>query len=904
MIPLPIDPLLPEIVAGLAARRAVVVEAPPGAGKTTRVPRALLEAVAPGARGGTSGAGSDRPGEILVLQPRRLPARLGAARVAEELGERVGETVGYTVRFEEVGGPRTRLRFVTEGILTRRLLTDPDLRGISAVVLDEFHERHLATDLALALIRRLQLGRRPDLQLCVMSATLDAEAIASYLDGCPRVRSEGRRFDVAVEHQTQPDDRPLAVQVAGAVRRAVREGPPGDVLVFLPGAAEIRRCEEALGELARAADLAVMVLHGDLPLEAQARVVGPSPRRKIILSTNVAETSVTIDGVVAIVDSGLARVAGHSPWSGLPTLSLAKISQASAIQRAGRAGRTRPGIAYRLYTRHDFEQRRTHETPEIARLDLAEVVLTLRALGVRDVVGFDWLTPPPVASVTVAEELLRRLGATDAAGALTDRGRRMLRFPVHPRLARVLVEAEDRGVGDEGAVLAALIGERDVRERSGGHGFGSRSGGGTPGGGRPGAGDGGADVIALLEAFERARAARFARDVVRSGGLDPRATESAERARKQLAGLLRGRGDRRPVPAPSPMGATAKGSATPSAVTSAARTRAALDRELARAALAGFPDRVGRRREAGARTLVLAAGGTAELGYEPDGDFLIALDAEERAAGGRGPTTTVRLGCSIDPDWLADVEGGDLRATDTLELDAATERVVRRSRLAFGALTLDETVCPAEPSPEVSRLLVEGAIARGLDAFDEPGALASLRARLQVLARAYPELGVPELGDETLRATLTAACEGLRSFSELRAVGLGRRVADALPPAVRARLAADAPSTVTLPGGRSVAVQYEADQPPWIESRLQDFFGLSRGPSVAGGRTPLTLHLLAPNGRAVQVTNDLDSFWRNHYPSLRRELGRRYPRHAWPEDGRTATPPPPRPPRPLPSGRR
>jgi ATP-dependent helicase HrpB len=522
------------------------------------------------------------------------------------------------------------------------------------------------------------------------------------------------------------------------------------------------------------------------------------------------------------------------------------------------------------------------------------VVLTLRALGVRDVVGFDWLTPPPVAAVTIADELLRRLGATDAAGALSDRGRRMLRFPVHPRLARVLVEAEDRGVADEGAILAALIGERDVRERGRGHGLGGRG----QAGGRPGAVDGGADVIALLEVFEGARAARFSREAVRSAGLDPRATESAERARKQLAGLVRDRAHRSPAPASSRQPTTVAPSAP------GALSRAALDRELARAALAGFPDRVGRRREAGSRTLVLAAGGTAELGYEPDGDFLIALDAEERAAGGRGPTTTVRLGCSIDPDWLADVEGGDLRASDVLELDAATERVVRRSRLAFGALTLDETVRPAEPSPEVSRLLVEAALARGLDAFDEPGALASLRARLQVVARAYPELAVPALGDDTIRATLTAACEGLRSFSDLRAVGLSRRVADALPPAVRARLATDAPGTVTLPGGRPVPVHYETDQPPWIESRLQDFFGLVRGPSVAGGRTPLTLHLLAPNGRAVQVTNDLDSFWRNHYPTLRRELGRRYPRHAWPEDGRTATPPPPRPPRAAPSGRR
>ena len=844
MISLPIDPLLPEILAALERAGEAVIEAPPGAGKTTRVPRALLDA--PFTRGG----------EILVLQPRRLPARLGAGRVADELGERVGQTVGYSVRFEDVSGPSTRVRFITEGILTRRLLSDPTLGGVSTVVLDEFHERHLATDLTLALVKQLRRTTRPDLRLCVMSATLDAEALVAYLDDCPRLRSEGRRFDVDVEHLPAADARPLPQQIVGAVRRALREGPPGDVLVFLPGVAEIRRCEEALGEVARASDLALLPLHGDLPLAAQARVVGPSPQRKVILSTNVAETSVTIDGVVTVIDSGLARLAGHSPWSGLSTLSLSKISQASAIQRAGRAGRTRAGVAYRLYTRHDFEQRRPHELPEIARLDLAEALLTMRALGIREPADFDWLTPPPQASLTMADELLRRLGAVEPSGRMTERGRRMLRFPTHPRLARLLLAAEERGVADDGATIAALIGERDIRDR---------------GGRGTGHGDSGPDLIALLETFEAARAARFAADRVRALGLDPRATDAVERARRQLLGAL-ARG-----PARSP------------------RTRLELDRELARATLTGFPDRVARRREHGARTVVLVGGGTAEVGYLLDSDFLVAIDAEERGAAGRGAATTIRLGCGIEADWLGDLEGSELRATDAVELDAASGRVVERSRLMFGALVLDETVRPAPPSETATRLLAEAALAQGLDAFDEPGALAELRARLALLAQAFPELALPALDDQALRAALVAACDGLRSFAELREVGLASRIVASLPAPLQARLAADAPSTVRLPGGRNVPIHYELDQPPWIASRLQDFFGMARGPSVAGGRVPLTLHLLAPNGRDVQVTRDLDSFWRQHYPALRRELGRRYPRHAWPEDGRTATPPPPPP---------
>jgi ATP-dependent helicase HrpB len=360
---------------------------------------------------------------------------------------------------------------------------------------------------------------------------------------------------------------------------------------------------------------------------------------------------------------------------------------------------------------------------------------------------------------------------------------------------------------------------------------------------------------------------------VRSAGLDVRATEAVERARKQLTALVR---DRPGAPA---------------------RTRAQLDHALAQAALLAFSDRVARRRDPGSRGVVLAAGGTAELGYEPDSPYLLALDAEERATPGRGTVTTIRLGCGIDPDWLGDLEGGDLRATDALEFDPPTERVVQRSRLMFGGLTLDETVRPAEPTEETSRVLADAARAAGLASFDEPDALPTLRARLAILAKAYPDLGVPALDDDALAGALTAACEGLRSFADLRAIGLARRLIDALPPPVRARLASDTPASVTLPGGRSVPVHYPPDQPPWIESRLQDFFGMARGPSIAGGRVPLTLHLLAPNQRAVQVTSDLESFWKQHYPPLRRELGRRYPRHAWPEDGRTATPPPPLPPR-------
>ena len=349
---------------------------------------------------------------------------------------------------------------------------------MEVVILDEFHERHLASDLALALLRRLQLGERPDLGLLVMSATLEAEPVCEFLGDCPLVRSEGRRFEVLLEHLAQPDARPLADQVASAVRRLCQDGLDGDVLVFLPGAAEIRRATETLAPLAETHDLMVLPLHGDLPPAEQRRAVEPASRRKVILSTNVAETSVTIDGVVAVIDSGLARIASHSPWSGLPVLAVGKISQAAAIQRAGRAGRTQPGRALRQYMKHDFDSRRPHEIPEIARVDLGEALLTLAALGVRDGDGFEWFERPAAPALQAGHDLLRRLGALDGQGGLTDTGRQMLRFPVHPRLARLIVEGERRGVGEDAAALAALVAEGDIsdtaRTRFGGQG--SRAG--------------------------------------------------------------------------------------------------------------------------------------------------------------------------------------------------------------------------------------------------------------------------------------------------------------------------------------------------------------------------------------------------------------------------------------------
>jgi len=848
---LPIDPWLPSIVAALEHSSNLVIEAPPGAGKTTRVPPALLA----GRAGGE---------EIVVLEPRRLPVRLAAQRVADEIGEPLGQSVGYKVRFEEVKGPRTRLFYMTEGILLRRMLADPALSGVSTVILDEFHERHLATDLALALLRRLQRAERPDLRLLVMSATLESEPVRQFLGDCPSFRSEGRSYPVAIDYQDAPDDRHLDERVASAVRRVCQDGEAGDILVFLPGASEIRRVAEALADFARARDLLVLPLHGDLPPPEQQRAISPAARTKVILSTNVAETSVTIEGVGAVIDSGLARIASHSPWSGLPRLAVAKISQASAIQRAGRAGRTRPGRALRLYPRHDFESRRPFDLPEVARLDLSEMVLTLAGLGVRDVGRFEWFEAPGSASVEAAVGLLRRLSALDAQGELTPTGRAMLRFPAHPRLARLLVEGEDRGVGEAAAALAALLAEGDISDQARARFGDARKGARDPQS---------ADLLERLDRFEQARRAGFERGCLRSLGVDARAAEAADRARRQLAGALRR--DRREK----------------------ARTPDETDEALAMATLTAFPDRVMRRRSPASSQAVLATGGAAEVGPSPASDLLVAVDAEERArAASAGRSLAVRLAVGVREDWLFDLFPQELREAQEILWNPESERVESVDRLTYGAVLLHETRRPAPPSPEASRLLARAALAAGTRQGDVVyGSTVELEARLDVLRAAFPEQEIPQLEADQVGSLVEKACAGLVSLAELRTVPLEERLRQALPPAVVGLLRNEAPERIQLPGGRSVAVHYERGKPPWIASRLQDFFGMAKGPAICRGRIALVLHLLAPNQRAVQVTSDLGGFWKKHYPAIRRELGRRYPKHAWPADGATAAPPAPRP---------
>jgi ATP-dependent helicase HrpB len=852
MQPLPIDPLLPAIADSLRATPTLVLQAPPGAGKTTRVPRALLD------------AGMAERGQVVVLEPRRLAVRMAARRVADELGERVGGTVGYQVRFETVSSDRTRIRFVTEGVLGRELISNPDLSGVAAVVLDEFHERHLQGDMALALVERLRRTRRPDLRVVVMSATLATEAIATHL-GAPVVRSEGRSFEVTLSHLDAPDDRPLGSQVASAVRSLLRDGLDGHVLVFLPGAAEIRRAREACEKVASEADLALVTLHGDLSPEEQDAAVGPSSRRKVILSTNVAESSVTIEGVVAVVDSGLARVASHSPWSGLPLTRVQKISRASATQRAGRAGRTRPGRCLRLYTRADFDSRPEHESPEIRRADLAQTWLELVAL---DALDAPWLEPPPEGHVRSAVELLRRLGALTPGGALTDTGRAMLRFAVHPRAARVVVEGERRGVIDDACVAAAILSEGDIRASSGAS-FGDVRRGDIA--------TERSDLEGLIDRFREVEEGGLSAGSLRASGLDPGATRSVARAATQLA-----RAARR-----SPAGRDRRGPSDRSSEGSGANA-------LGMAILAGYPDRVARRVRPGSRSVALAGGGVAQLAESSavrDAEWMVTLDAEERAAsaGGGRPTqggVVVRMASAIEPEWLIELFPDAIVEKREVVWNAQHERVEAREAMLWDGLVLHASDATATPE-EASRVLAQAARTAGARAFAAEGEIERWLARARFAASV--DASIAALDDDAVAAALTRLCEGLSTFAELRHAGLLRELRSTLG----ARAAAVenlAPERVTLTGGRSVPIEYEPGKPPHIASRLQDFFGMTDGPRVGGGRVPLVLELLAPNGRAVQVTTDLAGFWQRHYPAVRAELMRRYPRHSWPDDPTKPTP--------------
>ena len=825
LAPLPIDPVLPDLLDSLVRNPNLVLTADPGAGKTTRVPRAMLD-------GGLLGSG-----EAWILEPRRLAARLAAGRVAEELGEPLGGRAGYAVRFEAKVSKATRLRFVTEGLLLRRLQADPTLRGISAVLLDEFHERHLHTDLALTLLRRLQRGSRPDLKLLVMSATLDPGPVAAYLDA-PVLKSEGRAFPVELRHGARQDDRPVAVQVAEAVDKLFQEGLTGHVLVFLPGAAEIRACTASLAECGQRWDLRIFPLHGDLSSEAQQAALAPSDRPKLILSTNVAESSVTLDGIAAVVDSGQAREALHSPWSGLSSLRTVRISQARCIQRAGRAGRTGPGLCVRLFTEAEFRARPAFDLPELQRADLAEPLLLLHGLGIPVPEDLDWFEAPPQDGVEAAECLLRFLGALDEGGTLTAMGHRLLDLPLHPRLARLVTAAEDLGIPHTGRLGAALLETGDLDARSS---LDRMSGSPSPAAL--------SDLLHRLDRFHEARA--FSAGAARSAGIDPGAVHRAHQILRSL--------ERHGAKTTEPQDA---------------------EDRLRRALLRAYPDRVAKR--GGGRTFTLLGGGGGRLDERSrvrDAGLVVVLEADQQKQG-TGSQTLLRAVSTIDANWLLEDFPEQLRDTEDLRFNEAKDRVERISALWFGDLLIDESRSLADAAhPKVPTTLAEALLRKGLG--EDQDKVDRLLDRAAFLANHRPELNLPE-PEALRRAVLTRACEGAASLRDLKGAVLTFALKQTLGAEAARLLDTWAPDAIQLPKGRPAKIHYHGET-PWIEARLQEFWGLKKRPAIAGGAVPLVLHLLAPHMPALQVTTDLKGFWERVYKDLRPALSRRYPKHHWPE---------------------
>jgi ATP-dependent helicase HrpB len=832
--PLPIDAVLPDAVAALRRQPCLVLRAPTGAGKTTRVPPALLDA----------GVAADK--RILILEPRRLAARAAARRMADERGGRLGDEVGYHVRFDRMCGPQTRVLAVTPGVLLRLLHDDPYLESAGVVVFDEFHERGLESDLALGLVRLVQQTVLPELRIVVMSATLAVESVAAYLGGCPVVVSEGRLHPVEIVYEPRPERQPWPVAAARAAERLL-DRTDGDLLVFLPGLHEIRQTARQLDAVAQERDLAVLPLYGDLPAEQQDAALLPQGRRKVVLATNVAETSVTVEGVVGVVDAGLARVMEYDPGVGLDRLRLVPISRASADQRAGRAGRTRPGVCVRLWGAAAHRGRPEQAEPEIRRVDLAGAALQLLCFGETDLSTFPWLEPPKASAVAQALTLLRRLGAVGDHG-VTDLGRVLARLPAHPRLGRLLVEGARRGVADRAALAAALLAERDPFTRS--------LDGPAPGAVRRGSSSDVLDRVEALEAF--ARDGRTASPV---GALHRGAARFVLHARDQLARSVRREMKSAGAPAEA-------------------------DEAFMRSLLAAYPDRLARRRGPGDPRGVMVGGRGVRLGPASavtDAELFLCVDVDAGRA-----ESLVRQASAVEREWLP----GD-RITTTVEVtfDADAEKVAARRRVRFEDLALEGVPAAPPDGDEVARVLAEAASAR-LDRVtppdDSPAGL--FRTRVRCLREWMPELELPAFDENDLRELLPTLCHGRRSFAELREAPWLDMMRGRLTPRQLQAVEREAPERLAVPSGSRIALRYELGRPPVLAVRIQEVFGLRDAPRVAGGRVRVLLHLLAPNYRPQQVTDDLASFWANTYPQVRKELRARYPRHAWPEDPWSAPP--------------
>jgi ATP-dependent helicase HrpB len=851
--PLPIDSALPKLTAALRANNAAVLVAPPGAGKTTRVPLILARQ--------DWAQGSDKARRILVLEPRRLAARAAAERMAATLSERVGETVGLRVRFGSKVSRKTRIEILTEGIFTRLILDDPMLDGVAAVLFDEFHERSLDADLGLALARDAQQGLREDLKLLVMSATIDGARVAALLGDAPVIESQGRAFAVETRYAGR-DTRAIEPQIADVITRAIR-GDAGSLLAFLPGAAEIRRTERLLeGRIEPSTDVAA--LYGALAGDEQDRAILPAPpgRRKIVLATSIAETSITIEGVRIVVDSGLSRVPRYEPDVGVTRLETVRVSRAGADQRRGRAGRTEPGVCYRLWDEPQTAALEPFARPEILAADLSSFALDLAAWGTGpDKLAF--LDPPPRPALTEARALLAELGAIDSDGRITDEGRHLRRLPLPVRLARMVVDAASVGEALRAAEIAAIIGER-------------------------GLGGDDLDLRPRLDALRRDRSTR-ARDarVMAERWAEIAQSNAPPHARRTPSSLV-GEGWGRASGGHAKASTTHRRLATPTPIPSPQGG----GEEISVGALLAlaYPERVAKNRGNAAGAFLLANGRGAAidpaspLAREP---FLAVAELTGSAAAGRI--------LSAAPIALAEIEqqfADRVVSHEAITFDAASMKLRGRNSRRLGAIVLVEAQMPVTPSDATARLLADAIAGIGVGGLPWTKALKQWRDRVMFLRTS--EAGEwPDLSDATLAATasqwLARELTGKTALGDITADELETALHRFLPWPLPRRLDAEAPTHFEAPTGSRVPIDYDAEGGPKIAIRVQELFGLNRHPAIAGGKISLVIELLSPAHRPVQTTRDLPGFWRGSYAAVRADMRGRYPKHPWPDDPIAAT---------------
>lgn len=841
---LPIEAIRSDLTQALRRVKRFILEAPTGSGKSTQVPQMLIDEAVVG------------PGTVMVLQPRRLAARMLARRVAWERQVPLGSEVGYQIRFDHQAGSATRITYVTEGILLRRMLENPRLDGVAALLFDEFHERHIYSDVTLARAFQIQQQLRPDLVLGVMSATLETGRLLEFLAPAACLRAEGRAWPVTISHSAAAAavaDRPIWEQVAWHFQKLVREHPEGDVLVFLPGAFEIQRTVAAIQEAVPPRDWVVLPLHGDLPPAQQDAALERYPQRKCVVATNVAETSLTIEGIRLVIDSGLARKAAFDPNRGINTLLVEKISRASADQRAGRAGRTAPGHCLRLWGPSDHQHRAAHETPEIRRLDLSEIALTLKAGGVHDLESFPWFEAPAPSSLSRALGLLRELGALSPAGTLTDVGMRMATFPLHPRYARMLIEASSRRCVRTVAWVAALSQVRSLllplsdRSRAAAREATLHDPSGES-----------SDFFVLLRAWQLAARGNFALDHCRQWGIHSVSARQVGYIADQLLHLAKSQGldlDEESV---------------------------SLD-EVRRCILLGFSDQLARRLDRATYRCQMVHGRKGEVrphSAVTEAPLLVSGEVEERDLRGE-ISVWLSLNTAVEEAWLEECFPSEMRARTAVAFDALQRRVVCRRERVFRDLVLETKESDDVPMDDAARILADEVLAGRLILKAWNAEAERWIGRINFAAHHCPDYGYHPIGQSERRLILEQVCHGALAYREIKDREVLPTLLDWVPPNLRPLLDSIAPPAISLPRGQKARLRYEADGKAILSATVQQLFDAPDRFPLADGRAVAVIEILAPNRRPVQVTSDLGSFWAHSYAEVRKQLRGRYPKHEW-----------------------